>query len=215
MAEVLVPLRRLNRQNAAWAGGGLSIALLALPPLRNLLEADMLLHMLVQFPLLIAAGALIGAALPGGIRQRLEAWNRHGISGLVLAACVSAFWMIPRALDEALIQPWLEVSKFASLSLGVGCALALSWRAAGFVIQGFFLGNLLPMMTVAGWLYLESPVRLCNAYLTSQQENTGTALIWASILVAVAWLASFFTQSAATSRIPHPQCVAPCQNSSK
>lgn len=177
--------------------GLLAILVLATPPLRQWLEADMLRHMLLQFPLLIAAGLLLGLGLPAGLTRRLAAWNRHGIAGLLLASLVAAFWMIPRALDEVLLLPWLDAAKFVSLTLGVGAALALSWRPAGFLVQGFFLGNLLPMMTVVGWLYVESPVRLCNAYLTSQQEATGSGLIWLSIFAALLWLASFFTQSAA------------------
>lgn len=176
--------------------GLLAVAVLALPPMRQLLEADMTLHMLLQFPLLIVAGVLIALGLPASLKARLAPWNRHGIAGLLLASLLAAFWMIPRALDEVLLLPWLEACKFISLALGVGCALALSWRAAGFLVQGFFLGNLLPMMTVVGWLYLEAPVRLCNAYLGSQQEDTGSGLIWLSIFAALLWLVSFFTPSA-------------------
>lgn len=175
--------------------GGLIIVLLALPSLRQGLEANMLYHMLVQFPLLIGAGFLIGNSLSGDLKNRLMAWNHLGIAGLLLAACVASFWMIPRALDEALIRPWIETFKFASLTLGVGTALAISWQSASFLIRGLFIGNLLPMMAVAGWLYIESPVRLCNAYLVSQQESTGIALIWVSVLGAIIWLASFFMQS--------------------
>ena len=33
-----------------------------------------------------------------------------------------------------------------------GAALRLSWRPAGLVVQGFFLGNVLPMSAVVGQL---------------------------------------------------------------
>ena len=39
-------------------------ALLAWPTLRQALEASMWRHMVLQFPLLMAAGALLAAALP-------------------------------------------------------------------------------------------------------------------------------------------------------
>lgn len=194
--------------NRLLAGGLGGLALLATPPLRQWLEADMLSHMLLQFPLLIACGVLIGLGLPAIARQRLAPWNRHGIAGLLLASLVAAFWMIPRALDEVLLLPWLEAAKFATLSLGVGSALALSWKPAGFLVQGFFLGNLLPMMTVVGWLYLEAPVRLCNAYLGSEQQATGQGLIWLSLFAAAAWLATFFTQSATPQHCRENTCAA-------
>ncbi len=196
MAKSIVSIRLLSERGAAITGW-LIIGLLALPPLRQDLEANMLYHMLVQFPLLICAGFLIGNALPVVIKNRLTAWNHLGITGLLLAACVASFWMIPRALDETLVQPWIETFKFASLTFGVGAALALSWQSASFLIKGLFIGNLLPMLAVAGWLYIESPVRLCNAYLVSQQELTGTALVWASVFGAIIWLASFFMPSEA------------------
>lgn len=170
--------------------------LLALPALRHRLEADMFTHMLVQFPLLIAAGICLGLGLPHTWQQRLSTWNRHGISGLISAWCVSSFWMVPLALDLVLVDPWLETAKFASLVLGVGTALALSWPRAGLIVRGFFLGNILPMLAVVGWLYLEAPIRLCNAYLTSQQENTGSTLIWLSVLGACTWIFGFFLSPA-------------------
>lgn len=193
MVKSLISIRLLSDRGVAIAAW-LIIGLLALPPLRQGLEANMLYHMLLQFPLLIGAGFLIGRSLSGELKNRLMAWNHLGITGLLLAACVAFFWMIPRALDEALAEPWIEVFKFASLTLGVGATLALSWRPANFLIRGLFIGNLLPMLAVAGWLYIESPVRLCNAYLVSQQESTGAALIWVSVIGAVVWLASFFME---------------------
>ncbi|MDN5848285.1 MAG: hypothetical protein L0H63_01420 [Nitrococcus sp.] len=169
---------------------------LALPPVRGWLEADMRLHMLVQFPLLVVTGVLMARGLGSRWQARLAAWNRYGVSGLLCAAAVSTFWMIPKALDDAITQPWVEAAKFLSLSLGVGFALAVSWRSAGMIGRGLFLGNLLPMFAVIGWLYLLAPVRLCNAYLPGQQQSTGTLLIVIAVLGCLAWLGSFFFTAA-------------------
>ena len=75
--------------------------LLAWPPLRHALEASMWRHMVLQFPLLMAAGALLAAALPPRARGAVARWNAHGIAGLVLVACVLAVLMVPRVLDLA------------------------------------------------------------------------------------------------------------------
>lgn len=181
-----------TREQAARLAAVLLFAVLAAAPVRGLLEADMRLHMLVQFPLLAATGALAAIGLPPRWRAKLAPWNRHGISGLVCAALVSMFWMLPKALDDALAEVWLDAAKFVSLSLGVGFALAVSWRPAGLIGRGLFLANLLPMLAVVGWLYVAAPVRLCNAYLPGQQESTGTLLIAAAALAMFAWLAGFF-----------------------
>ena len=57
------------------------------------------------------------------------------------------------------------------------------------MLQGFFLGMLLPMMAVVGQLYIDSPLRLCNAYLLDDQERLGRWLIGLAAVFALAWLA--------------------------
>jgi len=59
-------------------------------------------------------------------------------------------------------------------------------------MQGFFLGNVLPMSFVVGQLYVDSPLRLCNAYLLDDQERLGRWLMALAAAVAVAWLARVF-----------------------
>ena len=170
--------------------GGLGVVLLALlilPPLRHALEAGMSLHMLVQYPALMLAGALLGAALPKTIRARLSAWNALGISGLVACVLFLAVLMIPRVLDLALVDTRVEFAKVAAL-LFSGAVLRPSWRAAGLVVQAFFLGNILPMTIIVGTLYQDSPLRLCNAYRLDDQQRLGLALLWVAIAIAIAWL---------------------------
>ena len=162
--------------------------LLAWPALRHALEASMWRHMVLQFPLLMAAGALLAAALPPRARGAVARWNAHGIAGLVGVACVLAVLMVPRVLDLALRDPAIEAAKVAVL-LGAGAALRLSWRAAGLVVQGFFLGNVLPMTAVVGQLYIDAPLRLCNAYLLDDQARLGQWLIALAVLLALGWLA--------------------------
>ena len=161
---------------------------LAWPPLRHALEASMWRHMVLQFPLLMAAGALLAAALPPRARGAVARWNAHGIAGLVGVAVVLAVLMVPRVLDLALRDPAIEAAKCAAL-LCAGAALRLSWRAAGLVVQGFFLGNVLPMTAVVGQLYIDAPLRLCNAYLLDDQARLGQWLIALAVLLALGWLA--------------------------
>ncbi len=171
----------------AW-GGLVAALLLASPPLRSGLEARMASHMLAQFPLLMLAGVCMAAAAPRALQRRLAAWNAHGIAGLTLAAGVLALSMVPRLLDLALTHHPTEAAKFTLLLLS-GAALRLSWQAAGTVLQGFFLGNTLPMMAMAGWLYGDAPVRLCNAYGLDDQQTVGLALSWTAAAIAATWLA--------------------------
>ena len=170
--------------------GGAALALLALlatSPLRQTLEAGMARHMLLQFPLLMLAGVLLAGALPAAARRFVARWNAHGISGLVATALVLGLLMVPRVLDLALVSPAIELAKCSALVL-VGAALRLSWRPAGLVVQGFFLGNVLPMMAVVGQLYVDSPTRVCNAYLLDDQVHLGQWLVGVAAAVALGWL---------------------------
>lgn len=164
------------------------LCLLAWPGVRHGLEASMTRHMLLQYPLLMLAGWLLAAALPGRWLARLNLWNAHGISGLFATALMLAILMIPRVLDLALVDGRIEAVKFLAL-LSCGAAIRLSWKAAGLLVQGFFLGNVLPMMAVAGNLYETSPMRVCNAYLLDDQARLGQMLVWIAAAIAAAWFA--------------------------
>ena len=162
------------------------IALLALPWTRHWMESAMIVHMLVQIPILAGAGALMAAALPAQWRTPLRAWNGNGVSGILMALGASTWWMVPRALDAALASPAMEVTKFVTLPLLVGAPLSLSWPRLGGMGRAFVIANVLPMWAVVGWLYLAAPVRVCNFYLVEQQAIAGAGLLTASIALAVA-----------------------------
>lgn len=164
------------------------LGLLALPPLRHALEAGMTTHMLVQFPLLALCGAMLANALPARWRVRCDRWNAYGVSGLLASALVLAVLMIPRVLDLALVDTRVEAAKWLALLL-CGAALRISWRPAGLLVQGFFLGNVLPMTVVAGHLFQDTPVRLCNAYLLDDQVRLGQWLVGLAACVAAVWFA--------------------------
>ena len=173
-------------------------ALLALPAARHFLERSMTLHMLVQYPLLALYGALLAGRLPSRWikpdptgRSAGNGWNAHGMTGLFASAVILAILMIPRLLDLALVSVPAELAKMAAL-LFCGAAIRLSWQAAGWLVQGFFLGQLLPMTAVVGTLYEGSPVRVCNAYLLGDQVLLGRLLVWIAAGVALAWLAGLF-----------------------
>ncbi|MBC5784691.1 hypothetical protein H8N03_17210 [Ramlibacter sp. USB13] len=167
------------------------VLLLALPVARRTLEQAMSVQMLLQFPLLVLAGWLLARALPARCRHQADRWNNHGIPGLLAVALVLAISMVPRVLDLALVDSRVEFAKFVLL-VGCGSALQLSWHRAGHLVQGFFLGNVLPMTAAVGQLYQDSPVRLCNAYLLGDQTRLGLSLVVLAVLFGVAWIGALF-----------------------
>lgn len=172
----------------SWRGPALW-CVLVLPPVRGALESSIMLHMLVQIPLLAVAGWWLSPLLPKRLTDTLPAWNRSGISGIVLVSVVALFWMLPRSMDAALEVPWVEVAKFASVPLLMGLPLAISWPSAGFVVRGVYLVEVVATAFRMGWLYLISPQRLCSNYLLGDQQGLGKAMlaIGAAICLLLAW----------------------------
>lgn len=168
------------------------VTLLALPPLRVWLEGSMAGHMLVHIPLLTAAGVLAAFALPPHWQRRLAAHNTCGLPLTLLAGFVSTYWMLPRALDAALTNPWMEAAKFVSLPVLAGLPLAVSWRPLGVIGRGFVAANFISMLAVLGWLYIVAPVRVCNNYLVNQQAFAGWLLVAGAGLLFLAWAAPAF-----------------------
>lgn len=148
----------------------------------------MSLHMLVQMPLLAAAGFLGVRGLPAARRAQL-CRMLGGPLPLVLAAMfASSYWMLPRALDAALVNPWAEVGKFGSLPLLMGAPMSLAWERMGSIARGFVWTNFLSMLAVLGWLYMVAPVRVCNSYLQTAQYDAGLWMVGLAVAGFVAWM---------------------------
>lgn len=189
-------------KGAALLAGALLLPALLLSPW---LEASMARHMLIELPLLVGAGWCAAAALPA--RWTIARIDEYGITGMSALLFVSAYWMVPRALELSLGAPWAEAAKFGSL-LALGLMLPGSLARCPWVVQLFFLGNFSAMMAIAGLQYQTSPERLCNAYLLGDQAATGMGLVAAAVLIALAWCVRIAPALSATPSTPNP-CKLP------
>jgi hypothetical protein len=165
---------------------------LATPVARSALEGVMSTHMLLQIPLLAAAGVPIARLLPARRRDALLAACGGALPCVVLALFASSYWMLPRALDAALGDPLTEAAKFISLPLLVGLPLALAWRQLTAIGRGFVWTNFISMLAVLGWLYIAAPVRVCNNYLADEQGNTGWLMAKLAVVLFAGWLGTLF-----------------------
>jgi hypothetical protein len=156
----------------------LSPLLLMWPPLRHLLEGQMTFHMLLQFPWLLASGAAAFGALVFQSRASavLARFDDRGLLTVTLVLCVSALWMIPVALDLALLDNRVRIFKYLTW-YAVGLMLASGRERIGPELCSFLLGNLAWMFATAGMLIRESESRLCVSYLVGDQFWAGTGLI--------------------------------------
>ena len=159
--------------------------LLLWPPLRQLLEGSMALHMLVELPLLLASGWGAGAVLahhrlPAGLPRLIDA---HGVLGLAFASCVGALWMIPSMLDLSLLDTGVQWVKYGAWWFS-GVVLRASWHRSEPEIAAFFVGNMAWMLATAGMLYQEEGQRLCVSYLVDEQAVAGKGLIVLALVLA-------------------------------
>jgi hypothetical protein len=170
--------------------------LLATPPLRAWAESGMALHMLVQLPLLALAGYIAGGAWlraqPGCFAARslrfAQSFNAGGVTGLIFASFVMLLWMLPRFLDLARLDMTVDIIKFVSVPLA-GLAVALSWPRLPVIARAVVHLEVIATLLRFGWGYLAAEERLCLAYLSGDQQLTGTLLLWlgAAYALAVTW----------------------------
>jgi hypothetical protein len=169
-----------------WVRLGLSwlpALLMSVPAVRSGLESRMSLHMAVELPLLLACGWMIAGTLPG--RGRLFARvDDGGLLAATTVSCVLALWMVPAALDRAVLEPGVAWLKYG-LWMGAGALLRAARPRLTPIIRAFFLGNAAWMTITAGLLYLDAEQQLCVNYLVDDQQVTGWSLVfWGGALGA-------------------------------
>lgn len=132
---------------------------------------------------------LAALALPASSVAWSAKWDCCGISGLVMVALTSVFWMLPRALDSAVTDPLIAIAKYVSVPFLIGLPLAMSWPRMTFIVRGVFLLESIATFFRLGWLFLVSPERLCNLYLLEDQQRLGQSLllVGAAFCLWIAW----------------------------
>lgn len=165
--------------------------LLLMPPLRPWLESTMWSHMLLHIPAFVLLGWWAAHTLVVRHPRVVEALRPLRWGMLITAMFSLGIWMIPRLMDLAAEQLWVDVIKALSLSLTGGLFLHLAWRHTGAVLRGLIHVEAIATLLRLGWIYAESPARLCNRYGLNDQASLGTALLWIGALYAttMAWRA--------------------------
>ncbi|MFC5465462.1 hypothetical protein [Lederbergia graminis] len=157
---------------------------LIIPPVANLLESIMIIHMHMQMPLLVIAGFLMARYVQHRFPRIFEKWNHNGIPGILLFMIIMVYWMIPRTMDEALTTTSVEVFKFISLPFLAGMPLRDSWKKLTIKGKNVIFIIFTILFIGMGWLYIYSPVQLCNNYLLIEQITLG----WGFLTMAICLL---------------------------
>lgn len=156
------------------ARGLFGLLLVSLLFTRPWLEAGMAWHMGVQLPLLLLLGVLLARLAQW--RQSARVLPRYRATLLLFALFTLALWMLPRLLDAALHQTWVEILKFLSLPLA-GAALWSCWPHLPIVLRGVLHLEWIATLLRLGWLYLQSPERYCVSYGIGDQQSLGYLLL--------------------------------------
>jgi hypothetical protein len=180
--------------------------LLLWPALRHAIESRMSLHMLLEFPLLFAAGWAVQHLGPRANWLQWLDWR--GWTGATLTSLVVASWMLPSLLDLSLMVPALAAAKYASWWLA-GWWLASSWRRLDPEVLLFLMGNIAWMTATAGMLYLDTPQRLCVNYLQDDQQHTGIGLVLLALGLGALAIRRVMLQDAREIATPPPPTKSP------
>lgn len=167
---------------------------LSVPPLRSVIEQSMAWHMVFQMPLLVLSGWLTVRALPPRIAIRgLASFNQFGLTGFMAAQIVVAYWMLPSAIDRAVVLPSVDAIKLLTLFF-TGMLLADAFKRAPSALQLFFMGYWVSMMCWLGIYFATTDLRLCNAYSLQSQVNTGWGLLALGAALGITWTVSMFSK---------------------
>ena len=204
MSKIIATYPQLNSA-AALCCTAVAISL-SVPPLRSVIEQSMAWHMVFQMPLLVLSGWLVArTVLPFFLTARsanaatvasLSKLNQFSLTGFMAAQFIVAYWMLPLAIDRAVVLPAFDLLKLLSLFV-CGVLLADVFKRAPSILQLFFMGYLVSMMAWLGVYFATTDLRLCNAYSLESQARTGWGLLALGVVLGASWLAAQFRQPAA------------------
>jgi hypothetical protein len=98
-------------------------------------------------------------------------------------------------MDDSLTSIYMETFKFFSLSFLAGIPLRDSWdKLQSIWKNSIFIGFTILFMGM-GWLYIYSPVQLCNNYLLVEQITLGWGFIATAICMILYMFYITFTDS--------------------
>ncbi len=174
----------MNGSGTLRAALALAPALLCIASLRHGIESHMPAHMLLEFPLLFASGWIVADVASPFDRwlARLDSFDVQGLLGITFAACALTLWMIPTALDLALLSDPVRWGKYVSLWLA-GLLLQRSQGRLSAELSVFFIGMLAWMLATVGLVFQTMPRRLCVNYLLDEQRWTGVGIVGVAVLL--------------------------------
>ncbi|MBM4760971.1 hypothetical protein [Bacillus sp. B15-48] len=165
--------------------GFVLLVVLMLPPVANVMESVMIIHMHMQMPLLVISGFFMARLIQKKIPSFFEKYNENGVPGILLFTIIMLYWMLPRTMDEALTVQSVELFKFISLPFLAGVPLRDSWSKLSNTGKNALIIFFTIIFIVMGWLYVQANAQLCNNYLVIDQIILGWGFITMAICMVI------------------------------
>lgn len=165
---------------------------LALPPVVKISESIMVIHMHMQMPLLVISGMLMTPYLKQKFPKFFAKWNSDGVPGIILFFIIISYWMIPRAMDDAIANLGVEVFKFISFPFLAGVPLRDSWGKLTKRWKNITYIVITLLFGLMAWIYIFAPTQLCNNYLVTEQKALGWTFLFMALCVLIYFIQTLF-----------------------
>lgn len=140
--------------------------------------------------LFVVVGVLMAPLYQKIFPRFFEKWNSNGVPGILLFMVILGYWLLPRTMDEALSIPAVELFKFISLPFLAGVPLRDSWGKLSNVGKNTLYVLLSVIFGVMAWLYIASPVQLCNNYLIIEQKTLGWGFVFFAVSIMIYFIST-------------------------
>lgn len=168
--------------------------LLSIRPARRFIEQSMVWHMGIQMPLLVLGGWFAMQAMANSrLVRSIAVWNHFGLTGFIIALGIFSYWMLPLAIDRAVVLPEADIMKLVTLFVS-GMLLNHSKARSPVVMQLFFVGYQASMLVLLGIYFVTTDLRLCNAYSIESQIDAGYGVAGLGIALGCFWLINISRQ---------------------
>lgn len=161
-------------------------------PMNNWLSATMQRHQIIQLPAMFGLGFILGNHF-SRLNIKEISW---GIAVLIFTVVSFIFWMLPRSIDDAVINATFNRMMHLNM-LVAGILLMPVLRNTLFEIKIVFLGMMSAMMLATGITLRSFNILLCSSFDIGQQKETGLYLIFIGFLLFVITFITFFKMAGA------------------
>lgn len=144
-------------------------------------------HQLLQLPGMFLLGVFAAIFFP---KVRIKDIS-YGISALILVMASVLFWMLPRSVDMAVLNPFINKGMHINMVIA-GFLTVVALRNAILEVRVVFLGMMAAMLLVGGFALRAFDLLLCSSFNIWQQKETGLYLVIAGAALFATNVVVFF-----------------------